>query len=368
MKKVKINEYCPVPPPYGGITVYVKRLSDQLRKDGFTVGGYYTKDCTDQNVINSPYYRETVETQSHSKIVRAFFQIYRLLMDAVNLNGYDVIHYHGLENLKFIWAINVLFKKQIIITVHSAMIEGFYKHTSTINKFFMRKLAESDVQWTAVSEQSRQCMLNLPFHFKNEIPVIAAYVPIEQKSDRPLKNEMYDYIKAHKKIIAFYGRSFMVNNGIDVYGFEDALTLYSKVVEHYGNSVGMVFCLSEDKDTDKIRMLLERAKQLKVQDKIYWQIGAIDNIFSLWKAIDIYIRPTSTDGDSVAVREVLDYGVQVVASDVCQRPDRVITYEWNNADSFFEKVKYALSLPKDEPNQDYRHYNAMKRVICQIVG
>ena len=39
MKRLKydIKEICTIPPPYGGVTVYVKRLVEQLQKDGFSV-------------------------------------------------------------------------------------------------------------------------------------------------------------------------------------------------------------------------------------------------------------------------------------------------------------------------------------------
>ena len=54
MDNNSIIEFCLIPPPYGGVTVYVKRLSDQLRDDGYIVGGYYTIDCNDERVLSSP--------------------------------------------------------------------------------------------------------------------------------------------------------------------------------------------------------------------------------------------------------------------------------------------------------------------------
>ena len=188
----------------------------------------------------------------------------------------------------------------------------------------MQKLAEANIQWTAVSEQARECMLRLPFSFKNEIPVIAAYVPIPNEAQIPLAKDMQDYIHQHEQNIAFYARSFMYNDGVDVYGLNEAIKLYADIVSNYKANVGLIFCLSENKDTDKINGLYLYAKELSIYDKIYWQIGAIDNINELWQNVDVYIRPTSTDGDSVAVREVLDQGTKVVASDVCWRPDGVI--------------------------------------------
>jgi hypothetical protein len=49
---------------------------------------------------------------------------------------------------------------------------------------------------------------------------------------------------------------------------------------------------------------------------------------ALWKYTDIYIRPQVSDGDSVALREALSLGIQVVASDVCIRPQGTNLYHF----------------------------------------
>ena len=104
-----------------------------------------------------------------------------------------------------------------------------------------------------------------------------------------------------------------------------------------------------------------------VDNKIFWQIGAINDIRSLWHQTNIYIRPTSTDGDSVAVREVLDEGVVVVASDVCWRPEGVVTYRYSDLNDFIEKVKANLCKEKSEPCPNYAIYNLMKSVYDNLL-
>lgn len=54
--------------------------------------------------------------------------------------------------------------------------------------------------------------------------------------------------------------------------------------------------------------------------------------------ISIYLRPTSTDGNSVAVLEAMQAGVPVLASDAVPRPDGVITYIYGDADDFLSKI------------------------------
>lgn len=77
----------------------------------------------------------------------------------------------------------------------------------------------------------------------------------------------------------------MYNDGVDVYGLNEAIKLYADIVSNYKANVGLIFCLSENKDTDKINGLYLYAKELSIYDKIYWQIGAIDNINELWQML-----------------------------------------------------------------------------------
>ena len=325
MDNNSIIEFCLIPPPYGGVTVYVKRLSDQLRDDGYIVGGYYTSDCNDQRVISSPYYfKEETYNSERNVLCRAVLQFRRMYRNFKQMRPFSIVHYHGLENLKFIWFLYRYCNKKVIITVHSAMIESFYKKTDWLNKHYMKKLAEADVQWIAVSEQAKECMLRLPFTFKYDIPVIAAYVPIKEINPKPLTEHMMEYLKSHTQNIVFYARSFMYNEGVDVYGFDDALKLYADIVNNYNENIGMI------------------------------------NV--LWKNVDVYIRPTSTDGDSVAVREVLAQGTKVVASDVCLRPDGVLTYKFADSKDFMNKTILALKNGRTKPMANYTYYNDMKNI------
>ena len=65
----------------------------------------------------------------------------------------------------------------------------------------------------------------------------------------------------------------MYNDDVDVYGLNEAIKLYADIVSNYKANVGLIFCLSEDKDTDKINELYLYAKELDIYDKIYWYIN-----------------------------------------------------------------------------------------------
>lgn len=58
------------------------------------------------------------------------------------------------------------------------------------------------------------------------------------------------------------------------------------------------------------------------------------NYFELLKEIDIFIRYTTTDGDSLSVKEAMYLGKPVVCTDVVDRPDGVIKCKLYDEESF----------------------------------
>ena len=56
------------------------------------------------------------------------------------------------------------------------------------------------------------------------------------------------------------------------------------------------------------------------------QLSVLDNT-------KVLLRLTKTDGDSVSVKEALDFGASVIASDVCPRPSDVILVSLEDTDN-----------------------------------
>lgn len=365
-----IKELCPVPPPYGGVSVYAQRLVNKLTAEGLMVGAYYFPEYVNDAVKFSPLYDSMAWDGGTSCMSKFWGHIKMVFRRAKEVRPYRLVHSHcSLEDMLIVWVVKNICHKKVIVTIHNSMQTEFYKKTDSINQFFMRCLAKADITWIAVSEQGKQAMLQLPLKFKNEIHVIPAYIPIDVDLSKPLSGQMLSYIKAHKRIITFYGHSFMLHNGKDVYGFEPALELYADMLKYKTNEgVGFILCLAEDRNKTQIDTLHSKAAALGVDDKIFWQIGAIDNMQSLWAETDVYIRPTNTEGDSVAVREALDLGVRVVASNVCLRPEGVVCYEFGNGQDFLVKVQSQLEKGRGKINQDFTHYNRMRDIYKTLLA
>lgn len=73
----------------------------------------------------------------------------------------------------------------------------------------------------------------------------------------------------------------------------------------------------------------------------------------LLAASDVYVRPTRADGDSIAVREALDLGVAVVASDVVTRPAGCALFSTDDAHDLAAAIAPAVPHVDTEPKPSY---------------
>lgn len=355
-----IKQLCVIPPPYGGASVFVFRLIQQLVNDGYKVGGYYTSDNLDIALQESPMFDEWRWMET-----RKFFpKIFKYIKET---RKYKIVHSHfGLEGMIYLWTLKTLCKKKIVVTIHNSMVTEYYRNTNTINRFFLHRMLKSDVTWVTVSEQGKKQMMQLPILPTSEIHVIPAYIP-DSRIVAPLSNEIQSYVDNHSQNIAFYGHSFMDFKNTDVYGFTTVIELYSLLLQRHPR-LGLILCLADDKDIHRIQALKKIASDNGVYNKIFWQIGAIDNIKELWKQAHVYFRPTSTDGDSVAIREAIEEGALVVASDVAPRPSGVITYSFGDLSDAVLKLESALALDRHPAKKNMQYYLQMKAIYDKLLA
>lgn len=350
-----------MPPPYGGVSIHVQRLLYRLNSEGYLTGSFYMDDTTIEEQMPKLNKFRWLSTKK-------FFSVYRYYSNI--LKDYKLIHSHfSLEGMTFLFFFKLLLKKKIVITIHNSMIDEYYNHDKNfINKIFLRLMARTDTTWIAVSQQGKDGLMRLPFSFKNEPLVIPAYIPIEKGEKEPIPPTIIEYTSKQKKIITFYGHSFMISNGNDIYGFMTAIEVYSTLVQKGIIDVGMVYCIADKSEKDKIERLHEEAKKHGVDDLIFWQIGPIQDMDSLWRLTDVYIRPTYTDGDSVAVREAIDLGVNVVASDVCWRPEEVTLFHYGDLDSFYDAVVLALKKPRGKESANMAPFYSLMNVYNKLLN
>jgi len=80
----------------------------------------------------------------------------------------------------------------------------------------------------------------------------------------------------------------------------------------------------------------------RLQARVFFLVGPVE-IWPLFKSAQLFLRITTTDGDSVAVREALAFGCGVVASNVVARPEGVVLVSLGDTEGLTRAIMKRLN-------------------------
>lgn len=105
----------------------------------------------------------------------------------------------------------------------------------------------------------------------------------------------------------------------ETYGFDLLINLIAKLKIEYPR-IGLVIALADDLYIkDYHASLKKRMVELGVLDDIYIMRGQ-KTLWPLFKYADLLVRPTSTDGDPLSIREANYFIIPTIASNISIRP------------------------------------------------
>ncbi|HUU44976.1 MAG TPA: glycosyltransferase family 4 protein [Acidobacteriota bacterium] len=320
-----------IPPPYGGVTIHCERLLDHLTRAGITarlwdLGG-----------------REDTKQRIHRYEPNE-------LRRAVKPGRPTVIHWHQIPDRR---AMGHLFADQwlmgsnrqrtaTILSFHNSRIDTqvaaqpIWKQAAI--RWFVRRCdaiifdaQEGRDQGLALGCSPQRCF------------VIPAFIPPPPESVRPecLPPRVRAFIDAHDPVLAAVGWTIDFVNGTDIYGIDLLVEAMGKLIQKHP-SIGLVFRLAQPQQLEYFQRLKERAETLQVARNILWVTEPLESATAIWKASDIFVRPTCTDGDAVSVGEAMHFGVPVVASDAVKRPAGCRTFHNRDVRSLVDAIEETL--------------------------
>jgi len=280
-EKISFLLFGKIPPPIGGVTISIQNLRVSLDTIGL-------ENC----LIN----------KSH----------------LLSFKKYDIGHIHYSKKWKVIVAIllsHVLCKKTIV-TKHGA---EFYPSSKILDKII---LMLTDGMIVLNKEVYKRCiekknLIKLPPIFKEGI--------VGKKSS---KNQYFKR-KAGYKYLLVYASGKVYIDGNEVYGISFSLEAVKKL------SVKTILIVLDPKG--------EYENEVKEVTSSIIYLNEYIDFNSLVSNVDLYLRPTSSDGSSIAVLEALSHGIPVLASDVVERGENIEIYKHENKEEFIEKIEYLLN-------------------------
>lgn len=330
----------PFPPPYGGVSKFIRRLHGALVSRGMVSRVVAQCTCT---------------TRTSDILVRQRFPgpsvWLRPLWYRLNPLPGDLLHWHDSWHVETDAMIEHLRRgKAVVITVHSELEMGRAKSLTKREHATAQRLARAEgVCWIAVSERIRRQLIAEGVS-GSRIRVAPAFLPeIGEGEGAKLPTPLSRFLAAHTPNLCVYGWQLSRAQGADLYGFDAAITLVADMKKTWPSAGLVLFCPgAQAGGGDYEAVLRNLARAEGVEDSVFWLFDEMPSATPVWSAIDAYVRPTISDGDAVAIRECLLIGKPVVASDVADRPTGTITYHGGDRFGLLQAVHRAL---RDGPSQ-----------------
>jgi glycosyltransferase involved in cell wall biosynthesis len=225
---------------------------------------------------------------------------------------FDISHIHYSNSLKRLLGIILgkLVSKKVIFTLHGN------NYTSNVLNSISAKICDGVI---FLNEDSLQ---KYGSRFKNSKILTSLF---KEGLDRKKDHSKTHYFKREKGYIYLlvYAYDKVILDGKDVYGIDFIINVLPLLDRRY------IVILLDPKHA--------YGDEVKHEKKMIYLDHQVD-FYQMLGDIDFYVRPTSSDGNSVAIQEAMMQKVPVLASNIVQRDTSVITYEYNSYGDFIEKL------------------------------
>lgn len=248
---------------------------------------------------------------------------------------YDLIHFH-ISNpiLLFILVCYCrLCSKKVLVTLH-----GDYGRFGRLKNWMVKSVIKMAAIPIVINKKSyTECKC-----INDNTTLIPAFIP-PQKSET-LPDDLVSLITGLRddgKTIFSTNASNVSSDkyGNDIYGIEF-------LVQNFKDSQNSVLIVSDPSGNYR------KQYHNLISDSVYF-IDYPHSYYEVLKFADCSIRNTSTDGDSLSIKEALCLGVPVICTDVVDRPDGVTLFKYCDQESFAEALhKYSKVSKKLENGAD----------------
>lgn len=316
----------PVPPPLGGVSVHVQRVIALLQHQG--------------NIVKH------IETCAE---YRYRFLLLYLLKVALLLLCFrpDELHLHTLYVSNSLPELRVIMFCKNILAYNIVLIEHDCRHLYQRSARWQARLKQL---LSRVSKHVFIGNLTLKSYKDHDLCVAqtwsveSAFIPPdiadEQSITASYPQDLFNVIHMRRPLLLANAFQLSLLDGKDLYGFDQCIYALRRVKEKH-QTVGWIFAMSQIGDQAYYDQLMAVIKQHELQDHCYFLIGQ-RQIWPLMKHVDLFVRPTLSDGASVSIEEALWAGKPVVASNVCLRPAQVITYDVCNENDLWKAIIKSL--------------------------
>jgi glycosyltransferase involved in cell wall biosynthesis len=322
----------PYPPPYGGVSVHIKRLHRRLAALDIPSWVYCQPSPTagrEERVIPA-----AIKFSWHAWIPEHGWRC-----------NTSIVHFHD----DWCWApaaVAMLLRgKKVVMTLHNQLVGSeIWQSSSWLERRASQWLFRHPrVWWVAVSQEVKRQLIEKGVP-PARILLAPAYIPPRDDADASsLPAYVRDFLSAHSPVLSTYAWKLTIDEqGVDMYGFDHCIEMIGALKADFPN-IGLGISLPLVAEAGYFSDLRARIAASGIEDNVLFITEPLDEVHLLWLASDVFVRATNTDGDAVSVREALNLRVPVVASDASARPDGTVLFETRNLEALIHAVRKVLT-------------------------
>jgi hypothetical protein len=254
------------------------------------------------------------------------------------LGRYRIIHHHAPDPImRIILGLAGIFHKSIYIHIHGASLED------DLQKPLVGFLLARFLRFTQILADNSAIAALAETLNPRSLRQIDAFFPPPFDSDIHASfAKVLPAGEPEQKTIAMVGW-FSLYQGQDLYGFDIALQALHQLRSNSGLNVRIVAAVNGIRDADIYQNFLDKRRQLNLESSFLLLEQNLQEIWPLYLASHVFIRPTCTDGSSLAIREALWFETRVIASDAVPRPAEVRLFTNRDANSLSKLIESALN-------------------------
>ncbi|MCK4793712.1 MAG: glycosyltransferase [Desulfobacteraceae bacterium] len=344
------------PPPYGGVGVHLKRMVEYLDKCG----------------VDFVFYNTGPTVVEHPRVVNVGWSVW-WLVKMLFCCSHKVIHFHTSR-----WWVRVLAAcihitrgTKIIFTAHGRSLPNSVLSSDLLKRILCRWALRQTEKVIATNIYIKESLIENGFP-EDKIAVLPAFVPPPKTSNDQIPSDVAQFCNGHRPILMATG-GFVLIGGQDVYGLRAMVDLVEGLYQQFPK-IGLVVFLRKGAETHAayFEELLEKIKKPPLSEHILFYTSK-GEFYPALKICDVFLRPTTTDGDANSIREALYFGVPVIASDVIPRPEGCKLYQLGHSDEFLRLVCEVLENLEQEKQklksaEDYSAADKLIKIYKQLIG
>jgi glycosyltransferase involved in cell wall biosynthesis len=338
-----------LPPTIGGVSIHMQRLAEYVSRNGFVVNAcdLYTNDMSEAAPSNNL-------TVFSGKGVRGKLRLLSALRHKA-----DIAHIH-LSTGRNVFSVCLLllyasFFCRTFITIHSGSFPDELNSMRRIRRAALINSFKRCNKVICVSNTIADAAKNhgLP---QAKIRVIPAFIPPSNNAQPAIADSSQGENPTQVVKVCCAGFA------IPLYGWETLLDSIAQLDQ--GFEFHMAFY--NEFDQPFFDNLLIRIEQLP---NVTAHLNLNPAEFStLMASCHLFVRPTTTDGDSIAVREALFLGKRVIASNAVWRPEGCFLFETGDPIDLAIKIRavgHEIFQQKDRirPNLQVDTIQAGKEIV-----